>query len=80
MKGKKKEFTEEEIQYIVDNWGKESPYSMKNRFNCSWYAVCKVAEQQGLDIPTSNNWTDEEIEMLKLLSDKYHYSERFYNI
>ncbi len=75
MKRKKKEFTEEEIQYIVDNWGKESPYSMKNRFNCSWYAVCKVAEQQGLDIPTSNNWTDEEIEMLKLLSDKYHYSE-----
>lgn len=34
MKRKKKEFTEEEIQYIVDNWGKESPYSMKNRFNC----------------------------------------------
>ena len=75
MKGKKREFTEEEIQYIVDNWGKESPYSMKNKFNCSWYAVCKVAEQHKLDIPTSNNWTPEEIETLKLLSDKYHYSE-----
>ena len=75
MKGKKREFTDEEIQYIVSNWGKESPHSMKKKFNCSWYAVCKVAEKHGLEIPTSNEWTNEEIETLKLLSDKYHYSE-----
>ena len=48
---------------------------MKKKFNCSWYAVCKVAENHGLEIPTSNEWTNEEIETLKLLSDKYHYSE-----
>ena len=48
---------------------------MKKKFNCSWYAVCKVAEKHGLEIPTSNEWTNEEIETLKLLSDKYHYSE-----
>lgn len=41
----------------------------------SWYAVCKVADEHGLEIPTSNEWTNEEIETLKLLSDKYHYSE-----
>lgn len=29
MKGKKREFTDEEIQYIISNWGKESPHSMK---------------------------------------------------
>ena len=29
MRGKKHEFSEEEIKYIVENWGKESPYSMK---------------------------------------------------
>ena len=75
MKGKKREFTDDEIQYIINNWGKESPHSMKKRFNCSWYAVCKVAEKHGLEIPTSNEWTNEDIETLKLLSDKYHYSE-----
>lgn len=75
MKGKKREFTDEEIKYIVDNWGKESPHRMKKRFNCSWYAVCKVAENHGLEIPTSNEWTEEEIETLRLLSDKCHYSE-----
>lgn len=75
MERKKREFTDEEIQYIIDNWKKESPHSMKKKFNCTWYAVCKVAEKHGLEIPTSNEWTNEEIETLKVLSDKYHYSE-----
>lgn len=69
------EFTLEEVQYIIDNWGKESPYSMKNKFGCTWYAVCKVAEKYGLPIPTSNEWTPEEIETLKKLSNELHYSE-----
>lgn len=75
MRGRKYEFTQEQIQYIIDYWGKESPYSMKKRFDCSWYAVCKVAEQYGLEIPESNKWTDEEINILIELSDKYHYGE-----
>lgn len=75
MRGKKREFTDDEIQYIINNWGKESPHSMKKKFNCTWYAVCKVAENHGLEIPKSNEWTKEEIETLKLLSDKYHYFE-----
>lgn len=38
MRGKPREFTDEEIQYIVDNWGKESPHSMKKEI---WmYLVC----------------------------------------
>lgn len=68
-------FTEEEIKYIIDNWGKESPHSMKKKFNCSWYAVAKVAQNNGLELPTTNEWTEEEIETLKTLSDKYHYTE-----
>ena len=75
MRGKKKVFTEEEIKYIIDNWGKESPHSMKKRFECSWYAISKVAQSAGLPLPTSNSWTKEEIETLRELSDKYHYSE-----
>ena len=68
-------FTEEEIQYILNHWGKESPNSMKKRFNCSWYAVCKVAEQHDLEIPTSNHWTEREIKKLERLSWKYSISE-----
>ena len=75
MPGKKYEFTEEQIKYILDNWGKESPHSMKNKFGCTWYAVCKVAASHGLEIPTSNAWTEEEIKALKELADKYHYTE-----
>lgn len=29
MKGQKREFTPEEVEYIVNNWGKESAHSMK---------------------------------------------------
>lgn len=75
LKGPKFEFTPEQIQYIVANWGKESPYSMKNKFGCTWYAVCKVAEEKGLKVPTSNAWTDEEVAKLITLSNKYHYLE-----
>ena len=75
MPGKKYEFTEEQINYIIENWGEESPHSMKKKFGCSWYAVCKVAESHGLEIPTSNAWTKEEIAILRELSDKYHYTE-----
>lgn len=75
MRGKPYEFTDAEIQYIISNWGKESPHSMKKKFGCTWYAVCKIAEEHGLEIPKSKEWTKEEIETLKLLSDKYHYSE-----
>ncbi len=75
MSSKKYEFTEEQIQYIIENWGKESPYSMKKKFGCTWYAVSKVAESHGLELPTSNAWTEEEIETLKELSGQYPYTE-----
>lgn len=73
MNGQKREFTAEEVEYIVNNWGKKSAYSMKKKFNCSWYAVCRVAEANGLELPKSNHWTKEEVETLKKLSKKYHY-------
>lgn len=75
MMNKGRIFTDEEINYIIENWGKESPHSMKKKFNCTWYAVTKIAEKNGLKLPTSNEWTEEEIQTLKELSDKYHYTE-----
>ena len=73
VRGQKREFTAEEVEYIVNNWGKESAHSMKKKFNCSWYAVCRVAEENGLDLPESNEWKAEEVQILKKLSRKYHY-------
>ena len=52
MRGKPYEFTDAEIQYIISNWGKESPHSMKKKFGCTWYAVCKIAEEHGLELPS----------------------------
>lgn len=75
MNGRKRIFSEEEVKYIIENWGKESPYSMKKKFGCTWYAVCKVAEANGLELPKSNEWTEKEIELLKELSEQYHYAD-----
>ena len=69
------QFTEEQIKYIIDNWGKEAPYSMKKRFGCTWYAIAKVAERNGLELPKANIWTEEEINTLRVLSSKFHYKK-----
>lgn len=71
MRGKQHEFSEDDIKYIVQNWEKESAHSMKKKFGCTWYAVCKVAQDHGLKLPESNEWTDEQINELKELSQKY---------
>ena len=75
MRGVPFEFSEEQIQYIVENWGKESVHQMKTKIGCTWNAVAKVAEEYGLEIPTSNDWTEEEIELLKQLAPYYSYQE-----
>lgn len=55
------QFSKEQIQYIKDNWGKESAHSMKKKFGCSWYAVVNMAKDLGFDLPESNQWTKEEM-------------------
>ena len=69
----KRIFSEEEVNYIINNWGKISAHSMKNKLNCTWYAVCKVASSHGLNAPKSNKWTTEDEETLKILAENYHY-------
>lgn len=76
MRGKKHEFSEIDKKYIVDNWGKESPYSMRKKFNCSWEAVCSVAKENNLDIPIRTDiWTKEDIETLIILAEDMHYED-----
>lgn len=75
MRSPKFEFSPDQIQYIIDNWGKESAYSMKIKFGCSWYAVVNVAKKYNLEMPTSNKWTEEEIELLKKLALNTYYED-----
>lgn len=74
-RGKKFEFSQEQIDYIINNWGKESAYSMKNKFGCSWYAICNVAKQHGLSMPESDKWTKQQVDELVKMSDKMHYEK-----
>jgi len=48
---------------------------MKNKFGCTWYAVCNVAKEHGLEMPTNNEWTKEDVELLTSLAKEYHYKE-----
>ena len=75
MRGQRFEFTEEQEKYIVDNWGIESPHSMKKKFGCSWNAVCRVAKDHGLELPTSNEWSEEQISLLKELAAEMDYQD-----
>lgn len=68
---KKYQFTDEQKKYIIDNWGKESIHSMKKRFNCSWYTIANFGKDNNLELPTSNKWTDDEIQKLVEYSKKY---------
>ena len=75
MAREKRVFTEEETEYILSHWEKESIHSMKKKFHCTWSAIAKVGENAGLALPESNNWTEEEIEALITMSDKFHYKK-----
>lgn len=71
MRGQKYIFTEEQKKYIIDNWGKESIHSMKNRFNCSWYAIAAVGKDNNLELPKFNEWTEEDVNKLIEYAKEY---------
>lgn len=71
----KRIFTEDEEKYIVDNWGKESIYSMRKIFNCSWDSIANVGKKYGLELPTANLWSEEEVNRLIELSEEYSLDE-----
>jgi hypothetical protein len=62
------EFSEDQKKYIRGNWEKESIHSMKNKIGCTWYAISKFAEKDGLELPGSNAWPKEKEEVLEKLS------------
>lgn len=64
-------FTDEEINYIISNWDKESIHSMKLKFKCTWDAIASIGKEHNLKMPESNAWTKEEEERLIELAKKY---------
>lgn len=65
-----------DVEYIIENWGKESAHSMKKRFNCSWQTVANKAKELGLSEPVDPTWTAEEVDTLIGLAKKgVHYKK-----
>ena len=61
-------FTEEEKQFILNNWNKLSIHKIRDIINCSNKAIEYFAQENNLELPKSNRWTEEEIETLRRLS------------
>ena len=69
----KRKWTEEEIQYVIENANKLTWSEMSKFLGCSIETVQRCAKNQGIEvIPTkSETWTKEEVELLREYSTKY---------
>lgn len=74
---KPKVFTDQEKQYIDENWGKISIYKMKMHLNCTWEAIANYGRSKGYPMPVSKStpWTDEETLRLIELAPRKHYKK-----
>lgn len=66
-------WTDEEDNYIKENFGNVTFSEMAKHLCCAINTVQNRAISLGLDVKkkTAKRWTDEEIELLKLMSTKY---------
>ncbi|MBQ4583792.1 MAG: hypothetical protein IJA94_02770 [Bacilli bacterium] len=69
----KREWTSEEDQYIVDNFGKMTFSDMAKHLNCSINTVQRRGLELGFsyDKKSIRRWTEDEIELLKVMAPKY---------
>ena len=70
---RKREWTEEEDNYIKDNFGNISLAEMARRFNCQIGTVQNRIEALGLELERKkiDRWTKEEENLLREYSEKY---------
>lgn len=62
------EFTTEDINFIIENWGTISMTAIRKHIGCSHAALSKIALKLNLNIP-NNNWSkEEECKLLSLAS------------
>ena len=71
----KRVFTDEELDYILDNWGKMNVHSIARELHTSWNSIARLAEGMGLEVPRNNYWTEGEIELLRHLAEEMPYQE-----
>ncbi len=64
-------FSQEEIEYIKNNYSTKTVYTLKKELGCSWEKVKGTLIKLGIEPPKSNNWTKEEEEQLRDLAKKY---------
>jgi DNA-binding CsgD family transcriptional regulator len=65
---------EENIEKLKKLWGK-SPYIIAAELKTSARRVKAKAEELGLEPYSNNNWSEEEIQILRENADKYYYRE-----
>lgn len=69
----KRKWTEQEEQYILDNFNKVTLSHMSKKLKCTILTVQNRAIELGLSVEkkSQNRWTEEEIELLKIMAPKY---------
>ena len=69
----KRNWTSEEDKYILENFNKVTFTDMSKRFNCHISTVQNRAHELGLSFEKKvlRRWTEEEIELLKIMAPKY---------
>ena len=75
MENKAHEFTKEEIDYIISNWGVVSPTRMAKMFSSSFETIVKVARQHNLTYQNTTKWQKEDEELLQSLAGELSVSE-----
>ncbi len=70
------DFTDEQKQYIKENWQNKSTNALAKEIGCTRETLKKVANSLNLEEHPSNIWQEEEIEQLKvLINEKKPVSE-----
>ena len=69
----RRKWTAEEDKYIIDNYGKITFSEMAKYLNCAISTIQNRMVELGLDYDkrTLKRWTEEELELLKLMAPKY---------
>lgn len=67
--------TEEQLDYIKNNYPSKSIHTLKKELNKPWETIRNALVSMGIEVNIEKAWTNEEIEQLRILADKYEVAE-----
>lgn len=67
--GNKNGLTEEQLEYIKNNYPAKTIHTIKNDIDKPWLTVKNALESMGIDVNIEPAWPDEEIELLRKLAN-----------